>query len=79
MRERHEPLDKPLTKAELENHSRVLSAVGAPNVRRMYLKAYEECRMEGDELPQAAAIQRLVAAWKMMRKHRQNRQPDRHG
>jgi hypothetical protein len=43
------------------------------NVAGAYRKAHEVCRMEGDSLPRANAVQELVVAWKLMWKWRRNR------
>jgi hypothetical protein len=31
-----------------------------------YKRAHEACRMDGDRLPGASAVQELVTAWKVM-------------
>ena len=36
------------------------------SVRHAYREAYERCRMNGDSLPRAAAIQELVTVWKQL-------------
>jgi hypothetical protein len=36
------------------------------SVRDMYREAYEQCKMNGDSLPRAAAIQQLVTVWKQL-------------
>ena len=33
----------------------------------MYREAYERCKMNGDSLPRASAIQELVTVWKQLR------------
>lgn len=37
-------------------------------VEGIYQSAYQECRYDGRELPQASAIQQLVATWRVLRK-----------
>jgi hypothetical protein len=34
--------------------------------RDAYREAYEQCRMNGDSLPRATAIQELVTVWKQL-------------
>ena len=36
------------------------------SVRDAYRLAWERCKMQGDSLPRAAAIQELVAVWKQL-------------
>jgi hypothetical protein len=62
--------DEPLTKAEIEQYKRGLSLISPSSVVKEYQQAYEECRMEGDKLPRASAIQQLVAAWYQLWKWR---------
>jgi hypothetical protein len=59
-----------LSKEELEEFSRRLSLLSVQGIETAYQTAYSECRYDGKTLPPAAAIQQLVAAWKMMRKMR---------
>jgi hypothetical protein len=44
-----------------------------PSVRDAYRQAYERCRMEGDGLPRASAIQELVTSWKLLWSWRRRR------
>jgi hypothetical protein len=37
-------------------------------VEGVYQTAHKDCRFDGRKLPQAAAIQQLVAAWKVLRR-----------
>ena len=62
--------DRPLTEAELKERVRRLSVLPPHHVTDAYRRAYEACRMEGDRLPQASAVQELVAMWKVLRKWR---------
>jgi hypothetical protein len=62
--------DRPLTEAELKERARRLSMLSPHNVADAYRQAYEACRMEGDRLPRASAVQDLVATWKVLRKWR---------
>jgi hypothetical protein len=36
------------------------------SVRDAYREAHERCKMNGDSLPRASAIQELVTAWKQL-------------
>jgi hypothetical protein len=62
--------DRPLTEAELKERVRQLSMLSIHHVADAYRRAYEACRMEGDRLPRASAVQELVAAWKVLRRSR---------
>jgi hypothetical protein len=53
-------LDRPLTRAELEERERRLSLLSPHHVADAYRQAHEACRMEGDRLPGAGAFQELV-------------------
>ena len=65
--------DKPLSQAELEELSRQLSRLSPFHVQDAYRRAYEECQMDGERLPKAAAIQELVTAWKLLRRWKRRR------
>ena len=62
--------DRPLTEAELKERVRRLSMLPPHHVADAYRQAYEACRMEGDRLPRASAVQEMVATWKVLRKWR---------
>jgi hypothetical protein len=62
--------DCPLTEAELKERVRRLSLLSPHRVAESYRQAHEACRMDGDRLPRASAVQELVAAWKLLRKWR---------
>jgi hypothetical protein len=62
--------DEPLTKDQIAQLKRGLAHISPHGVAKEYRKAYEECRMEGDRLPRASAIQQLVAAWYQLWKWR---------
>ena len=68
-----EEFDRPLTAAELKEKEHRLSLLSPSGVAQAYRDAYEECRMDGDRLPRASAVQELVATWKLMWKWRRNR------
>jgi hypothetical protein len=59
-------LDRPLNEAELKELQRRLSLLSPHHVVDEYRRAYETCRMNGDRLPSASAIQELVTAWKLL-------------
>lgn len=58
--------DEATTAAELEEHRRKLSLLSPQHVADTYRRAHEACRMDGDQVPRASAIQELVTAWKLM-------------
>jgi hypothetical protein len=62
--------DRPLTEAELKERVRRLSMLSPHHVEDAYRQAHEACRMEGDRLPRASAVQELVATWKVLQKWR---------
>ena len=69
--------DKPLSKDQLAELVRRLSMLSPYHVQDAYRQAHQKCCMQGDLLPRAAAIQELVAAWKIMRQWKLRRQPSR--
>ena len=62
--------DQALTKEELAELRRQLAAMSLVAVKDLYHGAYYECRLDGDKIPPAKAVQRLVQAWREMRKWR---------
>jgi hypothetical protein len=50
--------------------SRRLPPLSIDGVEGTYRTAYTDCRLEKNRFPPAAAIQQLVAAWKVLRKSR---------
>jgi hypothetical protein len=69
--------DHPLNTEELKALSRGLARLSPRQIADAYRKAYEACRMDGDQLPKAAAIQELVTAWKLTRAWRLRRPVER--
>jgi hypothetical protein len=59
-----------LSREELLDFSRRLSMLSISGIEGTYRTAYAECRLDDKRLPPAAAIQQLVAAWKVLRKSR---------
>lgn len=57
-----EEFDRPLTREELAGRERQLSLLSPYSVADAYRQAHEACRMEGDRLPRASAVQELVTA-----------------
>ncbi len=51
----------------LERPNRPISQA-TPGVEGVYNTAHNDCRFDGKRLPPAAAVQQLVAAWKVMRR-----------
>jgi hypothetical protein len=61
-------LDKPLTEEELQDLKRGLALLSPLRVQDMYREAHRKCAMPDDQLPDAAAVQELVAIWRALRK-----------
>jgi hypothetical protein len=61
-----EEFDHPLTNAELAERQRRLAMLSPHHVAEAYRQAHEACRMEGDGLPRASAVQELVTAWRVL-------------
>ena len=59
-----------LSKDDLGELQRKLSQMSVTGLQDFYRTAYYRCRLEGEQVPQARAIQELVQAWKQMRKWR---------
>jgi hypothetical protein len=60
--------DTVLSQLELEEFSRRLSMLSVQGIETAYQTAYAECHFDGKTLPPTAAVQQLVAAWKVLRK-----------
>ena len=60
------PPDRPMSEQELAEHRRSLSMVSPYHVAQAYRDAYDKCRMDGERLPSARAVQELVTAWKLL-------------
>jgi hypothetical protein len=71
------PVSDPLTREELARKERDLSLISPHHLVDAYRRAHEACRMDGDHLPKASAVQEMVAAWKLMWKRRKRRDPGR--
>lgn len=69
--------DVPLTETQLKERRQQLSRLSPNHVLDAYRRAYEECRMEGDLLPRAAAVQEMVITWKLLRLWKRRRPPSR--
>ena len=62
--------ERPLTEPELKALQQNLARLSEPSVRQAYQRAWEECRMKGERIPPAKAVQQLVQAWKQLWKWR---------
>lgn len=63
-----------LSRDELAEFTRRLALLSVPGVEGVYQTAHNECRFVEKRLPPAAAVQQLVAAWKVLRRmHRAKR------
>ena len=69
--------DQPLSRQQITDLRRHLAGIDPFRVVRAYQQAYERCRMHGDLLPKASAIQELVTAWKVLRDRKRQRPPRR--
>jgi hypothetical protein len=58
--------ERPLTEQELKAVQQNLSRLSEDSVKQTYRQAWEDCRMKGDRLPPAKAVQQLVQAWKQL-------------
>jgi hypothetical protein len=64
----HRPeTDAILSREDLIEFQRHLSMLSVPGVEGVYQTSYADCKYDGKRLPPAAAIQQLVAAWKVLR------------
>jgi hypothetical protein len=57
-----------LSRDELADFKHNLAMLSIPGVEGVYQTAHGDCRYDGRRIPPAAAIQQLVAAWKVLRK-----------
>lgn len=57
-----------MTREELAEFTRRLSMLSADGVEGVYRTAHQDCRLEGQRVPPAAALQQLVAAWRVLRR-----------
>jgi hypothetical protein len=69
--------DRPLTKEELLRREHQLAMLSLPHVVDAYRQAHEACRMDGDRIPRATAVQELVTTWKLLWRWRRRRAPGR--
>lgn len=60
-------LDKPLSKDDLEQYGYTLSSLAPQRVFAEYRRLYQECKLEGEQLPKASSIQQLVTVWRFLR------------
>jgi hypothetical protein len=57
-----------LTELQLAELRKKLSIMSVTAVINAYRSAYFQCKLEGDKLPSARAIQTLVQAWREIRR-----------
>ena len=57
-----------MSRDELLEFSRRLSMLSTDGVAGVYRTAYADCRYDGKRIPPAAAVQQLVAAWRVLRR-----------
>ena len=57
-----------LSREDLTEFQRHLSMLSVPGVEGVYQTAHNDCRYDGKRFPPAAAVQQLVAAWRVLRK-----------
>jgi hypothetical protein len=59
-----------LSREQLAEFTRRLTMLSDDGVERIYETAYRDCRYDRNSFPPAAAIQQLVACWRVLRKFR---------
>jgi len=64
----HADSDRTLTKEELDELTRNLQRLSQDRVERAYRQAHQDARFNGRALPPAHAVQKLVAAWRVLRR-----------
>jgi hypothetical protein len=57
-----------LTEVQLAELRKKLSVMSVTAVMDAYRSAYFQCKLEGDKVPSARAIQTLVQVWREMRR-----------
>jgi hypothetical protein len=57
-----------MTREELVEFTRRLSMLSADGVEGVYRTAHQDCCLERNRIPPAAAVQQLVAAWRVLRR-----------
>ena len=55
-----------MNREELAEFTGQLSMLSINGIERTYRTAYADCRFDGKRLPPPAAIQQLVAVWKVL-------------
>ena len=65
----HRPeTDPTLSREELAEFIRRLTMLSIDGVEGVYRTAHRDSAYDGKDIPPAAAVQQLVAAWKVLRK-----------
>jgi hypothetical protein len=72
-----ESFDRPLTPQDLAASRRLLAKLTTPQLFETFRQAYAECRMEGNRVPRAEAVQKMVTTWKVAWNLRRRRQATR--
>jgi len=57
-----------MTREQLAEFTRRLSMLSVDGVEGVYKTAHQDCRLERDRVPPPAAVQQLVAAWRVLRR-----------
>ena len=69
----HRPGPEPvLSREDLEEFTRSLQRLSTDGVERIYETTYQDCKYDGKHVPPAAAIQQLIAAWRVLRRFRRS-------
>lgn len=67
----HRPGSEPImSREDLSEFTRRLSMLSVDGIEGTYRTAYKDCAYDGHKIPPAAAVQQLVAAWKVLRRIR---------
>ena len=67
------PDNRPFTQAELKELHLKMTLLSRYHVIKAYREAHERCRMNGEVVPHAKAVQELVTAWRVLRESRRSR------
>jgi hypothetical protein len=68
-----EEFDRPMSPEQLIERRQQLSKLSPHHVADAYRQAYEKCRMDGERVPRASAVQDLVTIWKLLWKWKRRR------
>ena len=62
-----------LTAQQLREHARQLSLLSTDHAKRTYSDEHERCRLDPGYIPNPEAVQRLVSAWRVLWRHRNDK------